>query len=79
MRLIDADKLISYCDTNHLNAAPTYIIASQPTVAAATPQITYCADCECFDAIGRDTGICGRNGEQVALTDYCSFGHEKEA
>lgn len=79
MRLIDADKLISYCNANHLNSASLDLIASQPTVEITTPQITYCADCGCFDAIGGSAGVCNRNGEQITTKDYCSSAHKKQA
>lgn len=77
MRLIDADKLISHCNTNHLNSASLDLIASQPTVEITAPQVRYCSDCGSFDAIGEDEGVCNRNGEQVTSKDYCSWSKKK--
>lgn len=70
MRLIDADKLVNYCNTNHLTSAPLTIIASQPTVEVAN--VIHCKFCTHFDFTSATDGICQYNGDFRHATDYCS-------
>jgi hypothetical protein len=70
MRLIDADKLMNYCNTNHLISASLTIIASQPTVEVTN--VIHCKDCKFFDVTGDNDGVCQRNGDMKKGAEYCS-------
>ena len=75
MRLIDADKLMDYCNTNHLNSASLTIIASQPTVEVTN--VIHCKDCGCFDFTGANNGICQHTGDMKGVNEYCSSACER--